>query len=118
MSGVFGDRHPPQDIEFDAENENPVTMIDETNGRRSTMDPSRVLALVLAGGNGTRLHPLSAEHAASMPLIFGIGISPLLQWLILPPILVLAYRSLEPVLFGRHSSSSPIPTHDGTRGQR
>jgi hypothetical protein len=30
-----------------------------------------------------------------MPLIFGIGLSPLLQWLILPPILVGAYRSLS-----------------------
>lgn len=27
------------------------------------MDSTRVLALVLAGGNGTRLHPLTSEHA-------------------------------------------------------
>jgi len=33
-------------------------------------------------------------YAASMPLVFGIGLSPLLQWLILPPVLVLAYRTL------------------------
>jgi hypothetical protein len=54
-------------------------------------------------------------YTASMPLIFGIGLSPLLQWLILPPILVLAYRRLGPMLFGRHNSDSPLPTHDGTR---
>jgi len=59
----------------------------------------------------------SWSYTASMPLIFGIGLSPLLQWLILPPILVLAYRTLEPVLFGRHNSRSPIPAHDSTRGQ-
>jgi hypothetical protein len=56
-------------------------------------------------------------YAASMPLIFGIGLSPLLQWLILPPVLVFAYRTLKPVLFGRHNSSSPNSTHDGTRGK-
>lgn len=33
-------------------------------------------------------------YTASMPTIFGIGVSPLLQWLIVPPLLVLAYRRL------------------------
>jgi len=59
----------------------------------------------------------SWAYTASMPLIFGTGLSPLLQWLILPPILVMAYRALDPVLLGRHNSRSPTPTHDGTRGQ-
>ena len=54
-------------------------------------------------------------YTASMPLIFGIGLSPLLQWLILPPVLVVAYRTLGPVLFGRHDSRSRIPAHDSTR---
>ena len=36
-------------------------------------------------------------YAADMPLIFGIGLSPLLQWLILPPAMVVAYRKLVPV---------------------
>jgi amino acid transporter len=57
-------------------------------------------------------------YTASMPLIFGIGLSPLLQWLILPPVLVVAYRTLGPVLFGRHSRRSPIPAHDSTRIQK
>jgi hypothetical protein len=56
-------------------------------------------------------------YAASMPTIFGIGLSPLLQWLILPPVLVLAYRTLGPVLFARHNVHSALPTHDFTRGQ-
>ena len=42
------------------------------------------------------------DYTASMPVIFGIGLTPLLQWLILPPVMVVAYRSLSPVLFGRH----------------
>ncbi len=41
-------------------------------------------------------------YTASMPTIFGIGLSPLLQWLILPPLLVVAYRTLRPLLFGQH----------------
>ncbi len=57
------------------------------------------------------------SYAASMPLIFGIGLTPLLQWLILPPVMVGAYRTLEPALFGRHCSQSPIPMHDFTRSQ-
>ena len=36
-------------------------------------------------------------YTASMPMIFGIGLSPLLQWLILPPVMVGAYRRLWPV---------------------
>jgi hypothetical protein len=56
-------------------------------------------------------------YTASMPMIFGIGLSPLLQWLILPPVIVVAYRMLGPALFGQHSSRSPIQTHDFTRGQ-
>ncbi len=46
----------------------------------------------------------SWSYAAGMPLIFGIGLSPLMQWLILPPAIVGAYRKLAPVLFGRHAS--------------
>ena len=41
-------------------------------------------------------------YTASMPLIVGIGLSPLLQWLILPPVMVGAYRKLAPELFGHH----------------
>jgi hypothetical protein len=51
-------------------------------------------------------------YTASMPLIFGIGLSPLLQWLILPPILVLAYRTLGRGLF---SQRSPMSSHESTR---
>ena len=50
-------------------------------------------------------------YAASMPLIFGIGLSPLLQWLILPPVVVLAYRTLAPRLFGQGCWRSPSPRH-------
>lgn len=59
----------------------------------------------------------SWSYTASMPLIFGIGLSPLLQWLILPPVLVLAYRALLPLLFGRHSSRRPSTEHESTRAQ-
>jgi hypothetical protein len=47
------------------------------------------------------------SYAASMPLIFGIGLAPLLQWLILPPILVFAYRRMSPMLFGRREARRP-----------
>ena len=36
-------------------------------------------------------------YAASMPMIFGIGLSPMLQWLILPPAIVASYRALTPL---------------------
>jgi hypothetical protein len=40
-----------------------------------------------------------------------------LQWLILPPVMVVAYRTLGSMLFGRYSTQSAIPTHDVTRIQ-
>ena len=46
-------------------------------------------------------------YTAGMPLVFGIGLSPLLQWLILPPALVLAYRTLVPALSCRRKVRSP-----------
>ena len=42
-------------------------------------------------------------YTASMPMIFGIGLSPMLQWLILPPVMVVAYRRLRPEVFGRQT---------------
>ena len=56
-------------------------------------------------------------YTAGMPLIFGIGLSPLLQWLIVPPAMVLACRTLEPLLFGRHGSRNRIPAPDSTGDQ-
>ena len=43
-------------------------------------------------------------YTASMPLIFGIGLTPLLQWLLLPPLMIGSYRILTPALFGKHGS--------------
>jgi hypothetical protein len=37
-------------------------------------------------------------YTASMPTIFGIGLSPLLQWLFLPPLIVGAYRTASRAL--------------------
>lgn len=54
-------------------------------------------------------------YTASMPLIFGIGLSPLLQWLILPPVMVVAYRTLGPVLFGGNTLRSHPPARDSMR---
>jgi len=48
----------------------------------------------------------SWAYTASMPRIFGIGLAPLLQWLILPPALVLAYRALWCVLFDKSTAES------------
>ena len=55
-------------------------------------------------------------YTASMPTIFGIGLFPLLQWLIVPPAMVGVYRALRPVLFGERSPRTPIPKHDLTKG--
>jgi hypothetical protein len=39
----------------------------------------------------------SRAYAAGVPMIFGIGLSPMLQWLILPPAIVASYRALAPL---------------------
>lgn len=49
-------------------------------------------------------------YTASMPLIFGIGLSLLLQWLTLPPLMVGAYRRLGQLLFGGLSAPAPALT--------
>ena len=51
----------------------------------------------------------SWAYTANMPMIFGIGLSPLLQWLLLPPLMTIAYRVLCPRLFKRCSTSDLIP---------
>ena len=56
-------------------------------------------------------------YAASMPLIFGIGLTPLLQWIVLPPAMVGAYRMLAPALFGQHTRRTATPAHDLPKGQ-
>ena len=45
-----------------------------------------------------------------MPMIFGNGLSPLLQWLVLPPVMVGARRKLVPVLFGRQRANRDTNT--------
>ena len=48
-------------------------------------------------------------YTASMPMIFSIGLSPLLQWLILPPVMVVVYRMLGPMLFGKSGGTRARP---------
>lgn len=55
-------------------------------------------------------------YAASMPLIFGIGLSPLLQWIILPAAMVVAFRALDPVLFGTQTSPEPLSASRRKKG--
>lgn len=57
-------------------------------------------------------------YTTGMPTVFGIGLFPLLQWLILPPVMVLVYRMLESALFDQHSSPDPIPARASTRNQK
>lgn len=52
-------------------------------------------------------------YTVSMPMIFGIGLAPLLQWLLLPPVMVAAYRKLRSLLF----SATPDAQHDVTRSR-
>lgn len=37
------------------------------------------------------------SYTSDMPTIYGVGLSPLLQWLIIPPVMVVACRALLPV---------------------
>ena len=57
------------------------------------------------------------NYTTSMPLIFGIGLTPLLQWLVLPPVMMGAYRVLLPVLCGKSGEQHADRTNDLTRHQ-
>ena len=57
-------------------------------------------------------------YAVSMPLIFGIGLTPLLQWLILPPAMVVAYRKLWPALLGWQKPDSPFAVNNLSRSKK
>lgn len=57
-------------------------------------------------------------YTADMPLIFGIGLSPLLQWLILPPLLTISYRRACRRLLGRNGTSNTIPLQNLSRIQK
>lgn len=57
------------------------------------------------------------SYASAMPTIFGIGLSPLLQWLILPSVMVVAHRKLSQVLFGNSSGSHARRDTVTPRGQ-
>ena len=57
-------------------------------------------------------------YTLSMPLIFGIGLTPLLQWLILPPVIVVAYRRLWPALFSWQKLRSPFAVNNLPRSKK
>ncbi len=61
-------------------------------------------------------HTGAWSYTSEMPTIYGVGLSPLLQWLIIPPAMVVAYRALLPVLFGK-SEEHADRTNDLTRHQ-
>ena len=58
------------------------------------------------------------DYTLSMPLIFGIGLTPLLQWLILPPVIVVAYRRLWPALFSWQKLRSPFAVNNLPRSKK
>jgi len=58
----------------------------------------------------------SWSYTATMPLVFGIGLSPLLQWLVLPPVMVAVYRALGLGLLDRHETLPTIQTNGFKRG--
>lgn len=60
----------------------------------------------------------SWAYTADMPLIFGIGLSPLLQWLILPPLLTISYRLACRRLPGNNGTSITIPLQNISRIQK
>lgn len=41
------------------------------------------------------------SYTSDMPTIYGVGLAPLLQWLIILPAIVMAYRALLPALYGK-----------------
>lgn len=47
-------------------------------------------------------------YTESMPLIFGVGLSPLLQWLVLPPLMIIVFRKLAPSLLDRNNCGSRL----------
>ena len=49
-----------------------------------------------------------AVPAAGMSLVFGIGVSPLLQRIVLPVAIVGVFRSLDPMPFGAQASREPL----------
>lgn len=61
-------------------------------------------------------HTGAWSYTSDMPTIYGIGLFPLLQWLIIPPTMVMAYRALLPVLFGK-SEGRAGRTNEFTRHQ-
>jgi hypothetical protein len=53
------------------------------------------------------------SYTSDMPTIYGVGLSPLLQWLIIPPVIVVVYRALLPFLFGKSGGRHADQTHGG-----
>ncbi len=58
------------------------------------------------------------SYTPDMPTIYGIGLSPLLQWLIIPPMLVVAYSTLLPVLSRIFWAQPADPIRESTRHRR
>jgi hypothetical protein len=87
------------------------------NGARRPLVGARLcFEFALGNRTGQAVHDLgcgrsnvyrvgSWGYTASMPMIFGIGLAPLLQWLILPPVMVSAYRRLGSALFSAKAES-------------
>lgn len=57
-------------------------------------------------------------YTTDMPVIFGIGLSPLLQWLTLPPLMTIAYRASWPPLFDRGRATAPVLSCVFTEGKK
>jgi hypothetical protein len=48
-------------------------------------------------------------YTADMPTIYGVGLPPLMQWLTIPPALVVVYRALLPVVFAKSDGQHVTP---------